>query len=101
MASRKCINIYIPKYFLAVRNCIYICTPKYFCTSRGSLYGMNSSSIISQRFNWSEGLQKYRVTKHTLNGLRRWAPAQGRDTFQVKISGTYYGYLSQSKDEGK
>ena len=34
MASRKCINIYILKYFMAVRK------HKHFCTSRGSLYGL-------------------------------------------------------------
>ena len=62
MASKKCINIYIPKYFMAVRNYINTYIRKYVCTSIEVLsmvwsYGMNPSSI-SQQFNWSEGLHK-------------------------------------------
>ena len=33
MATRKCRNIYFPKYFLAVRKFANIYVPKYFCTS--------------------------------------------------------------------
>ena len=40
MASRNCINSYIPKYFMAVKKCINIHIPKYFWTSRGSLYDL-------------------------------------------------------------
>ena len=36
MASRKRIDIYIPKYFMVVRKCTNTYIPKYFCTSRGS-----------------------------------------------------------------
>ena len=36
MVSRKYINIYIPKYFMAVRKYTNIYIPKYFCTFRGS-----------------------------------------------------------------
>ena len=40
MASRKSINTYIPKYFIAVRKCTNHYIPNYLCTSRGSLYGL-------------------------------------------------------------
>ena len=33
MATRKCRNIYFPKYFMAVRKFTNIYVPKYFCTS--------------------------------------------------------------------
>ena len=33
MATRKCRNIYFPKYFTAVRKFTNIHVPKYFCTS--------------------------------------------------------------------
>ena len=39
MASRKYINIYSLKYFMAVRNCINIYI-QFFCTFRGSLYDL-------------------------------------------------------------
>ena len=61
MASRKCINIYIPKYFMAVRNCTNICIPTFYVLievlSMIWWYKMNPSSI-SKQFNWSEGLHK-------------------------------------------
>ena len=33
MATRKCGNIYFPKYFMAVRKFTNISISKYFCTS--------------------------------------------------------------------
>ena len=33
MATRKCRNIYFPKYLMAVRKFTNICIPKYFRTS--------------------------------------------------------------------
>ena len=33
MTTRKCRNIYFPKYFMAVRKFTNIYIPKYFCTS--------------------------------------------------------------------
>ena len=33
MATRKCENIYFPKYFMAVRKFTNINVSKYFCTS--------------------------------------------------------------------
>ena len=54
MASRKGVNIYIPKYFMAVRNCInnFVLLEVLFMVWSN---GMNPSSI-SQQFNLSHQL---------------------------------------------
>ena len=39
MATRKCRNIYFPKYLMAVRKFTNIYVPKYFCTSVNSING--------------------------------------------------------------
>ena len=54
MASRKGINIYIPKYFMAVRNCMHFFVLLEVLSMVWS-NGMNPSSIL-QQFNWSHQL---------------------------------------------
>ena len=39
MATRKCGNIYFPKYFMAVRKFTNISISKYFCTSSVNING--------------------------------------------------------------
>ena len=47
MATRKCGNIYFPKYFMAVRKFTNISISKYFCTS------VNINSIGSRSIHYS------------------------------------------------
>ena len=56
MARRKGINIYIPKYIMAVGTCINIYIPKYFYSSRGESAG------------WNE-LPDHFVTVHLIRGV--------------------------------
>ena len=62
MASRKCKNIYILKYFMGVINCIALHTyiSIVFCTSRGSLWFDRVECTLHLFRNSSTGPRGYR-----------------------------------------
>ena len=66
MASRKGINIYIPKYFMAVRDCIHIFVQEVLSMVWSN--EMNPPSI-SQQFNWSLQLVIVFWRLHSLHDL--------------------------------